>query len=442
MCHQNLRAGERADAMGARRAPLLARTFAAAAVVGLKLVWAGPALAASFKDIYVFQGGTDGQLPQYGLIADQQGRLYGSTSEGGEYGYGTVFQLTPPGAGQTHWTEVILHSFSISDGVPPTGTLAMDSSGNLYGTAQSGGPSGQTGHGTVFKLANTAGWPLTILHDFGDGSSGGIPTTGVVFGPNKLLYGVTGNFGTKTEAEAGTLFSVSPAGDSVEFAVVHAFGSPNLGQNGDGFAPSGVRAVSGDTLIGASELTYPPTGYGNLFEQKVLASGSGPYEIVYSFQAPPDVNLPTMPPLPGTDAVKNMYFGVGGGGGAYGHGGIYTLTASGTNGAVENVIYSFGAQPNDGQPSQYASVIQASASGILAGTTLAGGTYNEGTFYELDPPSEPGGSWSEKIDANFNMKESSLGGYPQGSLLEVGQKIYGVLSYSKTGYGAVYQVSP
>ena len=111
---------------------------------------AAPA-AAAIHDIYTFQGGTDGAVPTSGLIADGEGRLYGSTSEGGEYGYGTVFRLTPPAEGQTQWTEEILHSFSLSDGLPPSGALVMDSSGNLYGTAPYAGPSGSDGYGTVFK---------------------------------------------------------------------------------------------------------------------------------------------------------------------------------------------------------------------------------------------------------------------------------------------------
>jgi uncharacterized repeat protein (TIGR03803 family) len=104
----------------------------------------------------------DGQFPHSPLIADSAGNLYGTTSEGGTYGLGVVYKVTPAG------TESVLHSFKGgSDGATPYGGLAFDSSGNLLGTTAYGGGSTQCqdlGCGTVFKL--TPGGEESILHAF------------------------------------------------------------------------------------------------------------------------------------------------------------------------------------------------------------------------------------------------------------------------------------
>jgi uncharacterized repeat protein (TIGR03803 family) len=123
------------------------------------LILASGALAAPVETVlYSFTGGSDGSEPVAGLIADNQGALYSTTESGGSSGGGTVFKLTPPGRGQTAWTETVLYSFTGgSDGGDPRAELIAlarareerDNGGALYGTTQSGG-SGN--NGTVFKV--------------------------------------------------------------------------------------------------------------------------------------------------------------------------------------------------------------------------------------------------------------------------------------------------
>jgi uncharacterized repeat protein (TIGR03803 family) len=104
--------------------------------------------------LHRFTGAKDGSFPD-GLILAQSGTLYGTTYLGELIG--TVFQLTPPAAGKTGWTETTLYDFRGSqdgDGALPSGGLVMDASGALYGTTEDGGGSGclAAGCGTVFKL--------------------------------------------------------------------------------------------------------------------------------------------------------------------------------------------------------------------------------------------------------------------------------------------------
>ncbi len=86
---------------------------------------------------------TDGAFPAAGLVADSSGNLYGTTTSGGPSGFGTVFKLSPNGTSYT-----ILHSFAggASDGADPTAALIIDSGGNLYGTTDSGGSGGVRRH--------------------------------------------------------------------------------------------------------------------------------------------------------------------------------------------------------------------------------------------------------------------------------------------------------
>jgi uncharacterized protein YceK len=109
--------------------------------------------------LHRFTGQKDGWGPQAGPIFSAAGKLYGTTGIGGsgtcdgEYGCGTVFQLTPGNDGK--WTEKVLHSFTGKDGDGPTGVLAFDDAGSLYGTTLTGGTSSNCssfGCGIVFKL--------------------------------------------------------------------------------------------------------------------------------------------------------------------------------------------------------------------------------------------------------------------------------------------------
>src|ERR1700719_3559673 len=95
-----------------------------------------PARAApQYKVLHAFGAGNDGAGLFGGVIFDQLGRLYGTTSGGGLYNYGTVWQLTPQTDGT--WSERVLRSFRVNDprGDEPQDRPMVDSFGNLYGTA-------------------------------------------------------------------------------------------------------------------------------------------------------------------------------------------------------------------------------------------------------------------------------------------------------------------
>ncbi len=174
--------------------------------------------------LYSFEGnGTDGYNPESTLLLDAEGNLYGTTGNGGPYGYGTVFKLTPSG------TETILHSFGESgDGYYPSASLIFDKKGNLYGTTGTGGA---YGYGTVFELAPSG--TETILHSFNaNGTDGTNPEAGLVLGKKGALYGTTVSGGALcSPSGCGTVFELAL---SEKESILHSFGA-----TGDGYYPYG-----------------------------------------------------------------------------------------------------------------------------------------------------------------------------------------------------------
>ena len=229
--------------------------------------------------LYSFDfNGADGANPNYGaLVAESAGNLYGTTSAGGAYDGGTVFELMPNGDGT--WTEKILHNFGFAtDGAAPFSTLIFDSAGNLYGTTAAGGiHSG----GTAFELSPSqgGGWTATILHSFGRGTDGATPEGGLVFDAHGNLYGTTfdggihdgtclGGFGG-----CGTVFELSPRqGGGWTETVVHSFNFNGMNQDGT-FPRSALVIDAAGNLYGTTFIGGIYSTGGTAFE--VSPNGSG-----------------------------------------------------------------------------------------------------------------------------------------------------------------------
>ena len=161
--------------------------------------------------LYNFRNEEDGSFPYSGLIIDQSGNLYGTTTDAGTGGGGTVFELSPSGGG---WTFSVLYSLTGSSGEQggPAWALVMDAEGNLYDTTQSDGANNL---GSVFKLTKTGGsWTYTSLHDFTGGSDGWFPISGVTLDANGNLYGTTYYGGDlncgKNGSGCGVVWKITP----------------------------------------------------------------------------------------------------------------------------------------------------------------------------------------------------------------------------------------
>jgi len=324
--------------------------------------------------LYSFQGGSDGSYPAGGLLMDQAGNLYGMTTYGGaavadcpSTGCGTVFQLTPPSAPGGAWSESRIYTFQGgTDGFLPTGSLIVDTAGNLYGVTSAGGPARCRACGTVFELTPTGrgAWQKSVLYTFrpfppvgpiGDAEG----PLGVVFDGSGNLIGAAGSGGFCQQFEGGSCFGAvfkltapSQPGASWNETIVHRF-SP-LEQN-----PVSAPVVDSSGAI-----------YGTVYLGVYRLVG-GIVTILHNFSdTQGDGNLPYGGVI--LDQSGNVY-GTTIGGGNQGHGTVYELKrpAGHWQPWTETILYYFGGSPDGDGPD---APLLLGSGGVLYGTTLRGGT--------------------------------------------------------------------
>ena len=256
--------------------------------------------------LYSFTGLKDGGNSAAGLIKDANGNLYGTTVNGGGFGWGAVFKITPAGK------ETVLHSFSGgTDGASPYAGLIMDANGNIYGTT-SGTQSGYGDvNGNVFKLTPTG--TETVLYTFSGGADGANPVAGLVEDANGNLYGTTeygGDLSLCSGFGCGVAFEITAAGT---YTVLHRFGAGT-----DGRLPlAGLVVDAAGNLYGTTNLGGTSFS-GTVFE----ITPSGTESLLYSFTGGVDGAFPFAGLL--RDAKGNLY-GTTFGGGALGNGTVFKL---------------------------------------------------------------------------------------------------------------------
>ncbi|MGH9500679.1 MAG: choice-of-anchor tandem repeat GloVer-containing protein [Terriglobales bacterium] len=319
--------------------------------------------------LYEFQGATDGAFPRAGLVPDQAGNLYGTTMGGGlsQACCGTVFELSPPAQPGSDWTETVLYRFTAyTDGALPVGRLIFDQSGNLYGTAASGGQIYDC-CGTVFELSPPAqpgsDWTETTLHVFhtqpGDGYS---PYAGLTFDQSGALYGTT--YGGGDSGSYGTVFRLRPP-KQPEGRWSETIYSFRAGTN-DGYAPEGDLIWVRGNLIGTTS-----------------------------------------------------------GGGLYSSGTVFQISSS-PSGITESILYNF--QLGNITGAVNSGLIVDSADNLY-GTTLVGGNgdcedgLGCGMVFQLVHPSKPDGDWTENTIYEFQGGPDGI--FPFGMLLQSGNWLLG-----------------
>lgn len=212
----------------------------------------------------------DGTL--YGSTA-QGGTGQCRSAFGDVVGCGVAYALTPSAAG---WVERVIHRFKGAldgadpDGADPDGGLAADADGRLYGTTSQGGPGRCRGNlgtvvgcGTVFRLApSVAGWSEAVLYGFRGGAGDGQTPLGRLVVAGDTLYGVTAEGGSTANQGYGwgTVFRLAQAAGIWRETLLYRL------SRADGFSPQGslARDAAG-RLYGSAELGGPG-GAGTLFE--------------------------------------------------------------------------------------------------------------------------------------------------------------------------------
>ena len=326
----------------------------------------------SFSPIYTFGSSrVDGINPLAGVVFGPDGLLYGTTSEGGTEGYGTVFSLQPPAAAckaaLCPWAETVIYNFTFDPiGVDPGyGDLVFDQAGNIYGTAFNS----SAGGGSVFKLTRSgSGWTASLLWHFTGGNDGSYPASGVIFDNAGNLYGTTTDGGSR---DSGTVYELSPAQSGWTETTLYSFNAFDTGIGSGGLiwdAHGNLFGIAGSGFLGEG----PSAAY-----ELTPQNGSWSFTSLYNFgeQSIGPISSPTF------DSQGNLYGPLPAAGN--GSGQIFRLTPSG-NQWLYSPFYQFDSCSN-GNACYPLGAVTFDANGNMYGTTETGGTDRWGTVWEITP---------------------------------------------------------
>ncbi len=421
----------------------------------------------------------DGMWPKAGLIQGSDGYLYGTTANGGQYGFGTVYKVLPNGQNYT-----LLYEFQGTDGSGPCGHLLMI--GNmLYGTTVAGGGAG----GVLWQINTTPGaagqhgYAETTLYTF-TGPFGSGPHDGVVLGPDGSFYGTATYGGPTSAANAnaqGVVFKFNPITHA--YTVLHTFTETQIelvnpatdtNTNSDGYWPIGGVVFApdgylyGTTAAGGVVSTLTSAGLvmsdpnwkycgGTVF--RLTPSGSN-FSVLHRFHwatasstgAPVRNGDGATPVARLFLASDGRFYGttsIGGNGrpndNNEGPGVVYSITpgiAASSDFRLEHQFASNGNATDGIFP--MGSLIQGS-NGHLFGTTRLGGPGGSGTVFELglSPGSASAGTQFYATDWAFADKDIN-GSQPLCDLIQ-GQdgNYYSTCNLDgANGYGTVFSLSP
>jgi len=381
--------------------------------------------AGTYKTLHDFKRGVYGGAPAAGLVLDSVGNLSGTTYFGGHQDAGTAFELSPNGQGG--WKEKLLHSFGGTDGALPAAQLALDSSGNLYGTTKQGGASNA---GTVFRLTpnKDGSWSESVLHDFTGGNDGGVPLGGVNFDTAGNLYG-TASQGGLTACMCGVVFELTPKGDgSWNERVLFSFSSHDGANPGAGVAFDSTGNLYGTTTRGG----LGTSNCGVVFELTPNGGGSWNESVLFSFSSHDGCI-----PLAGVvfDAMANLYGTTVHGGPGGSDGTVFELTPNKDGSWTEKVIHSFNCGDGGCEPS---ACLAFDSGGNLYGTAPLGGAYRRGTVFKLEPDRK--GGWTETVLHAFRDKP---GAAPVAGVIfdGLGNRYGTTAGDGMTTFGSVFEIS-
>ena len=298
----------------------------------------------------------DGNEPQSVLLIDHQGNLYGTTFFGGAHRDGEVYRVSSDG------TETVLYSFGgrTGEGVFPVGGVVADQAGNLYGVTSAGGA---YDGGVVYRLSRSG--VETNLYNFAySGTYNPYPQGDLFLDADGNLYGTTGAGGAN---HAGMVYELTPNGTVI---TLYTFGASPT----DGSDPNGGLIMDAEGNLYGTTREGGEYGNGTVF----VVNPDGTEQTLHSFDKSngadgswPDGGLIM-------DEQGNLY-GVTLNGGSTGGGIAFSISPSGT----ETILHTFGGGPTDAAGP--GGKLLMDAQGNLYGTTSAGGPFNQGTVYTLQP---------------------------------------------------------
>lgn len=407
------------------------------AMLGLRPIFSsGAAPVSTEKVIYAFTGGADGGQPLSDLTLDAAGNLYGTTSLGGSAGNGTVFELQRSGDG---WKEEVLYSFlSGTDGALPEAGVIFDKVGNLYGTTIAGG---SNNWGTIFKLApdSHGGWKESILYSFANSSDGAYPQADLIFDAQGNLYGTTFGFDSY-----GSVFELMRQLDgSWKESTIHQFaGAPDGGSPSSPVVLDSAGKVYGMTQVGGTgRCEYRPfyLGCGIVYELTPSSGGNWTETVVYDFARGGGFAVTPSSGLMMDSQGRLLGTTLAGGDGL---GTVFEVRHL-QKSWRQSVLHRFYGNPDGITP---VGNVQMDAEGVLFGATSRGGKNKVGTVFELQPSETTDWnervlhSFQGGIDGAYPQAGviSDSHGHLYGTTSQGG----GSGCYNGVGCGTVYEITP
>ena len=413
-------------------------------VLVISLLFFSPAFAASkYKVIYSFQGGTDGAYPISDLIADAEGNLYGTTSQGGTgcggQGCGTVFQLVKTSKG---WEEKIIYNFPNGTVAVPVVGLISDAIGNLYGIAGT----------AVFELSRNkhGGWSETVLHDFfftDNFSAAGklaFDTNGNLYGTSSVGGNYQGVCGGNDDTGCGYVFQLVPQGNGTwQESQIYEFASSPDGQSpSSGLTFDSVGNAYGTTKFGGAGvcLGYGSfTGCGTVYKLTLGSDGKWTETVLYNFTRGGGAAIS---PASGVlvEGTNHLYSASLAGGNGLGT--VFELNDSPTKGWEQTVLHMFAGKPDGGTLSDATIGKPAMDSHRrFFGTTPFGGNgqgvRSSGVLFELISTQS---GWKEMVLHRF--ANTGDGAQPAAGVLELSGNLYGTtVRGGSNNFGTVYEMN-
>jgi len=359
--------------------------------------------------------------------------LWGMTSKGGANGSGTIFNILGDGSSFTHLYSLPSYTVSL-----PNGNLTLASDGKLYGVTYSGG---LNGIGTIYSV-DTNNSSVTVVYNF---SSGGMqPAGSLVAASNGILYGIccwsdsaraciysfdpvnlqyttlkylpighTLKCGSLMQASNGLLYGITTFAGSYQIGAVISYDitSNVLSVLHDFDFTTGQNPI-GNGLIEAGGKLYGMTADGGISDKGVIFS----YDIIgNTFLKIVDFTGPNGSHPEGSLAMatNGLLYGATSSGGLNHAGVIFSVDPiSNIFTVIHNLDFTSGGKP-------YGSFYPG-ASGLLYGMTHVGGANKHGVIFSFDP-----------ITSNYQILydfQNTNGEFPNGSLVEIGNKLYGFTS--------------
>ncbi len=189
------------------------------------------------------------------------------------------------------------------------------------------------------------------------------------------------------------------------------------------------------TKLNSSSLSFRPIVLALLFLATNALAGAQTERAIHTFAGEPDGQEPYTTLV--FDKAGNLY-GTTIYGGTFNQGSIFKLTPSGFS-WTETILYSFGTTSADGIYPKGALVFD--AKGNLYGTTTSGRSAKGSSLFQLSPPTVSGGSWTFTVLANFELSNQGSTG-PCGLLWVNGLHLFGVAPYGGNGYGSIVELAP